>query len=93
MKIRLALPALLLSTLSLTAQADNAAERALQLNQAPLAPMNQRVESAERSTVSAHFSGGSVAMQKARAALKARSVETRFAVHDDALKPARHATS
>ncbi|MBB3139813.1 hypothetical protein [Halomonas organivorans] len=93
MKTRLTLSALLLSTLSLTAQADNAAERALQLNQAPLAPLNQQAEATERPTVSAHFGGGSAAMQKASAALKARSVETRFAVHDDALEPARHATS
>lgn len=92
MNIKLTLSALLIAALPLAAQADHAAERALQLNQAPLAP-RQLVAQPLRPTIGTIEPGGdSAAMQQARSALQARPVETRFATTADGLGPARDAT-
>lgn len=93
MNAKLTLSALLIAALPLAAQADNAAERALQLNQAPLSTMSQPSPSAADAIEAGRVRDGSAAMQKARAALENHSAETRFAASDDGLAPAREATS
>ncbi|MDN3556947.1 hypothetical protein [Halomonas maura] len=93
MNTKLTLSALLIAALPLAAQADNAAERALQLNQAPLAPLSQNARPVHQKIETVEFDGDSAAMQQARANLKARPIETRFAATADGLAPARDATS
>ncbi|MDN3556945.1 hypothetical protein [Halomonas maura] len=93
MKTRLTLSALLIAALPLAAQADNAAERALHLHQAPLAPQGRHVEPASQATETVGSGGDSAAMQQARTALKANTIDTRFAASADRLAPARDATS
>lgn len=93
MNTKLTLSALLLAALPLAAQADTAAERALRLNQAPLAPLNQEARPVRQTIETDEFGGDSAAMQQARARLEARPIETRFAAAGDGLTPARDATS
>lgn len=93
MYIRLPLAALAFALLPLTAHADNAAERALHLNQAPLAPVTDKTSSVEPAREVFHFAGESEAMQKAHARLSAQGIETHVVSSTDPLAPAKHATT
>ncbi|MFG6177682.1 hypothetical protein ACGTN6_10590 [Halomonas sp. THAF12] len=93
MKTKLTLSALLIAALPLAAQADNAAERALQLHQESLSTLSQQAPSAAHAVEANQIQGGSAAMQQARAALLNHSTETRFTASDDSLAPAKEATT
>lgn len=93
MNTKLTLATLLLAALPLAAQADNAAERALQLHQEPLSTLSQQAPAAAHAVEANQIQGGSTAMQKARAALLNHSAETRIAASDDGLAPAKDATT
>ena len=94
MNTKLTLSALLIAALPLAAQADdNATQRALKLNQQPIAAQSQQAPSV---TFDAEqVNGDSQAMQEARAKQlsRSRSIETRFEVSGDELAPAKRATT
>jgi hypothetical protein len=93
MNTKLTLSALLIAALPMVAQADNATERALQLNQQPVAASSQ--QSSSVSYTAEQINGGSQAMKQARAdrLSHSRSVETHFSMSGDELAPARQATT
>ncbi|QFU01981.1 hypothetical protein FIU83_10050 [Halomonas sp. THAF5a] len=93
MKTRLTLAALFVALLPLGAQANDAAERALHLNETPLAPVHHTSLSATPLAEPLEAGGDSTAMQKARARLQSQGVETQYATSTDRLEPARSATS
>ncbi|QFT85421.1 hypothetical protein FIU88_10590 [Halomonas sp. THAF12] len=94
MNTKLTLSALLIAALPLAAQADdNATQRALKLNQQPIAAQSQQAPSV--TFEAEQVNGDSQAMQEARAKQlsRSRSIETRFEVSGDELAPAKQATT
>ncbi len=94
MNTKLTLSALLIAALPMAAQAgDNATQRALQLNQQPVAAQSQQAPSVQVEAEQIH--GDSQAMKEARAEQlsHSRSVETHFSVSGDELAPAKRATT
>ncbi|MCK2182818.1 hypothetical protein [Halomonas getboli] len=94
MNTKLTLSALLIAALPLAAQADdNAAQRALELNQQPVAAPSHQAPTARFDA--SQISGGSQAMKEARAdqLSHSRSVKTDVSVSGDPLAPAKLATT
>ena len=94
MNTKLTLSALLIAALPLAAQAgDNATQRALQLNQQPVAAPSHQAPSVQFEAE--RVNGDSQAMQEARAEQlsRSRSIETHFEGSGDELAPARRATT
>lgn len=94
MKTKMLAASLLLAALPLAAQADNASERALTLNQQPLSTASAQsaaAQDASQEDVVATW-GASEAMAQARLRLNARQQQTHIASSDNATELARQAT-
>lgn len=96
MKTKSIAASLLLATLSLSAQADSATDRALRLNQEPLLALTRQVDGDyDRQAVARNFdtAGDSAAMAEARLKLRAYyQSPSHIAVSENAMQLAREAT-